>query len=106
MHLNAALAPRYRAATLNGHSAKNNSLRTPTCADEKPFSHVESGRGDEDGCPTQHPPRRSSYISVKLTIAFAAAALLGFAMAPVDSSARGGHGGHGGVMHVGHVGHI
>jgi len=41
-------------------------------------------------------------MSVKVTIALAAAALIGLAMAPVDAFARGGHGG----MHMGHVGHV
>src|SRR5262245_22897082 len=47
------------------------------------------------------------YMSGKVTIAAAAAALIGFAMMPVDALARGGHGGHGGHgMHVGHIGHV
>src|SRR5215475_11655405 len=52
-------------------------------------------------------PGGASYMSGKVTIALAVAALVGFAMTPVDAFARGGHGGYGGhSMHVGHIGHV
>src|SRR5262249_51843381 len=64
--------------------------------------------GRRQGCLDGHPSRRNSFMLRKITLAIAAAALVGFAFAPADAFARGGgHGGMGGHgMHVGGGGHF